>query len=313
MSVLFKERFRGIGTQFWTPVINLGGPIYEQDSGLHIQGSGITADNLGIWLKLPNTNGVSTNGCFVTVEVQPPPTATDLICMASIGLASGLDYANCVSIIGVSETPSWKLHDYGGNAVAGGSTLSEFYLGEKYCLKFQFNNDGTVTGYIQRHGQADHNLGTTSIAADLDHGSIYVSLQQTLIAPESHATKWTNLFFQNDGVDFDYASVADDKMSTSNERTNYQKVDEETTAILGTTGGIGDYIEAITFAPQSLDPQDLNIQDGDDEVIPLFIGGTGSVTSLVPITIPLGIKSRRGPWTLITGHGVVATAFGSFT
>ncbi|WP_029581932.1 hypothetical protein [Bradyrhizobium sp. URHD0069] len=86
----------------------------------------------------------------------------------------------------------------------------------------------------------------------------------------------------------------------------------QTAQVLGATGGTGDYISHITVIPTSVSPGVVTLLDNATS-IPVFAGGTDSLSNLAPFTIVLGAKSTSGAWKLTTGAGLSCIAFGNFT
>lgn len=86
----------------------------------------------------------------------------------------------------------------------------------------------------------------------------------------------------------------------------------QTAQALGATGATGDYISGILVVPATTAPGNVLLLDNTTSIT-VFTGGTGSVTSLVPFFIPLGIKSVSGAWKLTTGANVSCIGMGNFT
>lgn len=87
----------------------------------------------------------------------------------------------------------------------------------------------------------------------------------------------------------------------------------QSTQTMGATGALGDYLEAVLIVPTTLNPGAVAIKDGADGAITIFAGGTGSITDLAPIYVPLGLKSRTGAWQITTGADASAIGSGNFT
>jgi hypothetical protein len=85
--------------------------------------------------------------------------------------------------------------------------------------------------------------------------------------------------------------------------------------VLGnSTGGIGDYLTGVLIVPGTTAAGAVSIKDGSGGSISLFAGGgTTPLSSLVPIYVPLGIRSASGAWKVTTGSNVTAIASGDFT
>lgn len=102
--------------------------------------------------------------------------------------------------------------------------------------------------------------------------------------------------------------------SITPEGTAYETVAaSQTDQALGATGASGDYLSHILVIPGTTSPGNVLIQDGAGSAITVFTGGASSVTSLVPFSIPLGIASAAGAWSVTTGANVTAIAVGTFT
>jgi len=316
MTVLFKERFDNIGNQMWVTdiVSGVNGNVVIENHKLSIYGSGVVANALGFEIKIPNTNLVSTNGNFLQFDFSTPQGLTDCVFVASLKKTTGLDYANAVSIVVVSETPTITLYDYGGNPVAGGTPVTSFTFGITYTFLFKFNNLGTVQAYVKKEGGSYVSLGTTVIATDLNLGPIFFSGQQTFIAPVSLPSMWDDIIYQNDGLTFNKSSIVDWKVTERLYDMDYKVFDEGTASTaIGNGLGIGDILKRLVIIPKTLNANSVTLQDGDDETFIVFFGGTASVTSLEPINVFLNLKSRRGPWFITTGANVKAVAIGKFT
>jgi hypothetical protein len=82
--------------------------------------------------------------------------------------------------------------------------------------------------------------------------------------------------------------------------------------VLGPTGGTGDYVQGLLVIPATTSPGSVALLDGATSIT-VFTGGAGSVTSLVPFYIPLGLTSVSGPWKVTTGASVSVIGSGRFT
>jgi hypothetical protein len=87
----------------------------------------------------------------------------------------------------------------------------------------------------------------------------------------------------------------------------------QTDQVMGSTGAVGDYLEAVLIVPANLNPAAVSIKDGSGSAITIFTGGTGSITDLASIYVPLGIKSTGVGWKITTGASVAAIGIGNFT
>lgn len=93
----------------------------------------------------------------------------------------------------------------------------------------------------------------------------------------------------------------------------YEAMAANTTAVLGGTGAIGDILSRVLIRPLTTSPGPVSIKDGSDAAIPIFTGGASSVATLHPIVVPLGLASRTGAWSIITGADVAVLGIGKFT
>lgn len=95
--------------------------------------------------------------------------------------------------------------------------------------------------------------------------------------------------------------------------TQYETVAaSQTDQVLGATGAIGDLLVGVSVTPLTTAAGAITLKD-DTTAITLFAGGTGSVSSLQPFFIFLGIRSVSGAWSLTTGANVSCVAVGDFT
>ena len=89
------------------------------------------------------------------------------------------------------------------------------------------------------------------------------------------------------------------------------------TVALGLNGQQGDYLKAVVvrnFAGATAGA--VQIKDGTDAAITIFFGAliaAGLNSEVRPWTIPLGIRSRTGGWSVINGTNVESTGIGRFT
>jgi hypothetical protein len=86
----------------------------------------------------------------------------------------------------------------------------------------------------------------------------------------------------------------------------------QTAQVLGATGATGDFISEILVIPATTSPGLVTLLDNATS-IPVFVGGASSVGTLIPFSIPLGMKSVSGAWKLTTGANVSCIAIGNFT
>ena len=86
----------------------------------------------------------------------------------------------------------------------------------------------------------------------------------------------------------------------------------QTAQVLGTTGGLGDYLSGVLVIPATTSPGLVTLLDNAIS-IPLFVGGATSVSNLVPFFIPVDARSVSGAWKLTTGANVSAIGIGKFS
>lgn len=79
---------------------------------------------------------------------------------------------------------------------------------------------------------------------------------------------------------------------------------------LGANGAVGDVISHVVVIPETVGAGTIALLDG---TVSRNIFLTGTLSNLVPFTIPLGMRSVNGPWKLTTGANVHAIAVGKFT
>ncbi len=107
---------------------------------------------------------------------------------------------------------------------------------------------------------------------------------------------------------------ASDVTITDSDLSEYETVAASATdQALGATGATGDYLSGVLIVPVTTSPGAVSIKDGSGPAIPIFTGGTSSVSNLVPFFVPLGIKSTGGAWKVTTGAAVSAIGVGAFT
>jgi hypothetical protein len=81
--------------------------------------------------------------------------------------------------------------------------------------------------------------------------------------------------------------------------------------VLGTVGQPGDYLGWLVVVPATTDAGAITVTD-DATTFTVFTGGTGSLSNLVPFPIPLGLRSKTGPWKVTTGAAVSVVAVGNW-
>lgn len=84
----------------------------------------------------------------------------------------------------------------------------------------------------------------------------------------------------------------------------------QTAQVLGTTGTAGDLLKRLVISPATTGPGLVTIIDGATSIVIMVTGGT---TTLAPINVELGMKSRNGPWSITTGANLTVIAIGKFT
>jgi hypothetical protein len=86
----------------------------------------------------------------------------------------------------------------------------------------------------------------------------------------------------------------------------------QTAQVLGATGAVEDYLSHLIIVPASTSPGAVTLIDNATSIT-IFAGGAGSITSLVPIVVPVQLASRSGAWKITTGASVSVIAAGNFT
>lgn len=87
----------------------------------------------------------------------------------------------------------------------------------------------------------------------------------------------------------------------------------QTDTTLGSTGAVGDYLQAILVVPASTSPGAVSIKDGSTSIT-VFAGGASSLTTLVPFPIFLGMRAgNSGGWKVTTGASLSIIATGNFS
>lgn len=87
----------------------------------------------------------------------------------------------------------------------------------------------------------------------------------------------------------------------------------QTNSQLGVTGAVGDFLTQILVVPATTSPGAVTINDGTNTMT-VFVGGTNSVSNLVPfpVTLMMSAPAASG-WRLTTGANVSVIAIGDFT
>ena len=93
----------------------------------------------------------------------------------------------------------------------------------------------------------------------------------------------------------------------------YQNIGtSQTDKVLGAQGGVvGDYISHLIIVVATAAQSAVDLQDGSDSSFNVFPASPGP--GIGTYTIPLGIASRTGAWSVTTGSGVTVVAVGQFT
>lgn len=96
-------------------------------------------------------------------------------------------------------------------------------------------------------------------------------------------------------------------------RFDYETVAASQTAqVIGSTGAAGDYMRSILVVPANLNAGQVLLLDNATSIT-VFTGGTGSLTELKPIEIPIRLPSVNGPWKVTTGANVSCLVSGRFS
>lgn len=118
-------------------------------------------------------------------------------------------------------------------------------------------------------------------------------------------------------VDGDYANGRVDKWGRLHVRESLDEYEtvaaSQSTQTLGATGGAGDILSHVIIVPATTSPGAVSIKDGSNAAITIFAGGAASVQTLIPFTVPLGLRSVQGAWQITTGADVSAIGVGEFT
>lgn len=86
----------------------------------------------------------------------------------------------------------------------------------------------------------------------------------------------------------------------------------QTTAVLGATGAVGDYLYGFHIQPTSTTCGAVTVYDGTSTAIYTYPGGTIGA-DLRPFGVQITAKCANAGWHVTTGAGVTVTAIGSFT
>jgi hypothetical protein len=91
----------------------------------------------------------------------------------------------------------------------------------------------------------------------------------------------------------------------------YEICPASTTSVVGTTGALSDDLDYLVVIPSSTTVGKIQLKDGAGTAFDVFAGGT--LSNLVPFTIPCGMRSRAGAWSVITLAGATVLAVGNFS
>lgn len=86
----------------------------------------------------------------------------------------------------------------------------------------------------------------------------------------------------------------------------------QTDQVLGSSGEVGDILAGLLVIPQTTSPGAISIKDGSQSIT-VFAGGADSIQTLHPFTIPLGLRSALGGWSITTGANLSLVASGEFS
>lgn len=84
----------------------------------------------------------------------------------------------------------------------------------------------------------------------------------------------------------------------------------QTDQVLGATGALGDYLECLICVVETAANSSVYIQDGSDTAILVLPNAVGA--GVGTYTVPIGLQSRTGAWSITTGAGVSVIASGLF-
>jgi hypothetical protein len=86
----------------------------------------------------------------------------------------------------------------------------------------------------------------------------------------------------------------------------------QTGAAMSATGALGDLISHVLVKPANTSPGSVTIIDGSTSY-ELFAGGASSVADTSTFSIPVGVCSLTGAWTVTTGADVSVIVVGCFS
>lgn len=87
----------------------------------------------------------------------------------------------------------------------------------------------------------------------------------------------------------------------------------QTDELLGTNGGVGDYLSHLTIVPAAANCGSVTLSDGATSFVVFAGGGTTALPSLIPFTVAIGARSVSGAWKITTGTNVSVIAVGDFS
>jgi hypothetical protein len=88
---------------------------------------------------------------------------------------------------------------------------------------------------------------------------------------------------------------------------------QSTQVLGGGAGKQGDILQYVVIIPTTTAAGAVSIKDGGDTAIAIFDGGgTTALTTLTPIVVHLGARSKTGAWQITTGTNVRALCVGRF-
>lgn len=97
-----------------------------------------------------------------------------------------------------------------------------------------------------------------------------------------------------------------------NRATDYELVAASaTTQTIGPTGAKGDVLQRVIIVPETTAAGTVAIKDGAGTAINIFVAGT--LATLTPIIVELGLRSTDGAWQITTGAAVHVVAVGRFS
>jgi hypothetical protein len=121
----------------------------------------------------------------------------------------------------------------------------------------------------------------------------------------------TKLSVGDDGVAADVSEANPLPVSVAD--VEYETIAaDQADQVLGATGAVGDLLISLLIVPSSTSPGAVTISDGAGAAITVFAGGADSITTLHPFSVPLGIRSVAGAWSVSTGADVSVVASGNF-